>query len=489
MATTFGCRKAVQSGFSLKKHVRLFRIWAGILYLAVLSAFGIDAALVRPGSPSSPWKQYAFPEEAGFDAARLVKARALAESSGSTAVMVVHEGKVLAAWGDVSRRIELHSARKSLVSALVGIYAEEGKIRLDKTVGEMGIDDLVPLTAAEKKARLTDLMMSKSGIYHPAAKETADAKASRPARGSHPPGEFFWYNNWDFNTVGAILEKEAGIKLFDAFKKRLADPVGMEDFRVSDGYEQYERKLSRFPAHAFRMSARDLARFGQVFADGGRAGESRVVPAAWFKESTSPMTPVRPGTAYGYMWWVYPKGGLGADYPELNLYDKFAAIGSGGQLILVVPEAGFVFVHLADTDYAAGVGGKAVWGIAEAILASRTGPAKPSPSFIDLRPEPFAKSLPPRREWIEVPIDRKTLEAYVGEYVLSAGSKLVIRLYGGRLAGEMMGQEIDLFPESETRFFAKAAEVEVVFVKNDRGTVTGLSFTYGGRAEIASKSK
>ena len=83
----------------------------------------------------------------------------------------------------------------------------------------------------------------------------------------------------------------------------------------------------------------------------------------------------------------------------------------------------------------------------------------------------------------------KTLESYVGEYVLSAGSKIVIRLYGGQLAGEMMGQEIDLFPESETRFFAKAAEIEVVFLKNNRGTVTGLSFTYGGRTEIAAKSE
>jgi CubicO group peptidase (beta-lactamase class C family) len=473
----------------VRKPGRPFGIRAGIFFLAALSAFGTGAARVGPGSPSLPWKQYASPEEAGFDAAKLAKAHALAASSGSTAVVAVHEGKVLAAWGEVARRIELHSVRKSLVSALVGIYASEGKVRLDKTVGDTGIDDLAPLTDSEKMARLADLLMSKSGVYHPAAKETADVKKNRPARGSHAPGEFFWYNNWDFNTAGAILEKEAGIKLFEAFKERLADPAGMEDFRVSDGYEQYERTLSHFPAHAFRMSARDLARFGQVFATGGRAAEKQVVPPAWVKESTSPKTPVRPGTAYGFMWWAYPKGGLGADYPELDRYDKFAAIGSGGQLVLVVPEAGFVFVHLADTDYAAGVGGKAVWGIAEAILASKTGPAKSSPSLVDLRSEPFAKSLPARRERVEVPVARKTLESYAGEYVLSTGAKVSIRLYGGQLAGEMMGQEIDLFPESETRFFAKAAEVEIVFAKDDRGAVTGLSFNYGGRTQTAAKSK
>ncbi len=65
----------------------------------------------------------------------------------------------------------------------------------------------------------------------------------------------------------------------------------------------------------------------------------------------------------------------------------------------------------------------------------------------------------------------------------------MIRLYDGQLAGEMMGQEIDLFPESGTRFFAKAAEVEIIFAKDDRGAVTGLSFSYGGRTETAAKSK
>jgi hypothetical protein len=46
-------------------------------------------------------------------------------------------------------------------------------------------------------------------------------------------------------------------------------PLRMEDWRVSDGYYHYERDKSRYPAYPFRMSARDAARFGLLYARSG----------------------------------------------------------------------------------------------------------------------------------------------------------------------------------------------------------------------------
>ena len=39
--------------------------------------------------------------------------------------------------------------------------------------------------------------MARSGVYHEAAAESQSMKDARPDRGSHPPGTFYYYNNWD----------------------------------------------------------------------------------------------------------------------------------------------------------------------------------------------------------------------------------------------------------------------------------------------------
>ena len=53
-----------------------------------------------------------------------------------------------------------------------------------------------PLTAAEKQARVADLR-ARSAVYHPVDFECAQMQETRPARGSYPPGTFWFYSNWD----------------------------------------------------------------------------------------------------------------------------------------------------------------------------------------------------------------------------------------------------------------------------------------------------
>ena len=54
------------------------------------------------------------------------KGRAYAAASGSSAVMIVLHGRVIAERGDTSRRTDIASVRKSLLSGLFGIASEQG---------------------------------------------------------------------------------------------------------------------------------------------------------------------------------------------------------------------------------------------------------------------------------------------------------------------------------------------------------------------------
>lgn len=97
---------------------------------------------------------------------------------------------VVSAWGGVAVKSNVHSVRKSLLSGLIGIAVEEGKIDLQDTLAEIGIDDRAPkLSQTEKQATVGDLIKARSGIYHPALYETAAMTASKPPRGSHAPGK------------------------------------------------------------------------------------------------------------------------------------------------------------------------------------------------------------------------------------------------------------------------------------------------------------
>jgi len=301
-----------------------------------------------PVYPGTDWAWANSPESMGWSSVKLALAQAYAKRIGSAAVMVVDDGVVVAAWGDVTHKYFCHSMRKSLMSALYGIYVAEGKIDLSATLKELGIDDLTPLTEVEKTATVKDLLSARSGVYIEAAGEAPVMKLMRPARGSHAPGTFWYYNNWDFNALGTIFDQLSGEKnIYTAFNKRIADPIGMQDYvpeELKYAYDPY----SRHPYYGFRLSTRDAARFGLLFLRNGRWGDKQVVPADWVRESTTPHSIIGPQSGYGYMWWTGEGEG---GFPNVDEGPgSYYASGMFGQEIIVMPSRNLVVVHRVDSD-------------------------------------------------------------------------------------------------------------------------------------------
>jgi len=99
-----------------------------------------------------------------------------------------------------------------------------------------------------------------------------------------------------------------------------------------------------------------------------------------------------------------------------------------------------------------------------------------------------AKPLPaPRKEAV---VDQKIYDLYVGDYELMPGFTITILRRGARLISQATGQpEVELFPESDTRFFLKVVDAQVDFVKDASGKVTGLVLHQGGQTLPAKKVK
>lgn len=275
--------------------------------------------------------QDTFTVAEGWSSEKLALAMLYAKEVGSSAVIVLHKGKLVLEWGDTTLRIASHSVRKSLLSAIYGVGVNKGLLDLSLTLEQLGIDDRPPtLSPKEKMATVEHLLKARSGVYHTASAETIKMKTNRPQRGSFGPNEHWYYNNWDFNVLGTIFERQTNIPIDKAFREWIAAPIGMQDFREEDVHYRWT-SVSLHPYYSFWISARDLARFGQLYLQNGRWQEQQVISKEWISDSTYPHSVIQDG-GYGYMWWIRPDG-------------SYYAAGYHGQYVLILPKEEMVIVN------------------------------------------------------------------------------------------------------------------------------------------------
>ena len=359
--------------------IKLVFIWlAGIVFATgctITPKWESYDGTARAVYPGQNWIKTDRPEALGWSSSKLAEAKAYADTIDTAAVMVVDDGVVVAAWGDIARKFQCHSMRKSLLSALIGIHVKRKNIDLSKTMQELNINDMPPsLTSKEKQATVGDLLKARSGIYHEALGESPGMKAMRPDRGSHPAGTFWYYNNWDFNALGTIFEQEARLGIFESFNDDLAQPLEMEDFHPNDcryltSKDYGTPGVSTHRYYLFRMSARDLARFGLLFLRDGRWKERQIISQSWIQRSTSAHSRVGYHSWYGYMWWTGTHEGL---FPGVRVKGQcYSAAGWGGHRVIVLPYRKLVVVHRVNTDQryqrvSNGQIGRLLWHILEA---------------------------------------------------------------------------------------------------------------------------
>jgi len=304
--------------------------------------------IVNFDQTGTPWKRHDAPEVVGYSREKLAEVDAFAETLTTHAAIAVVQGKILWEYGKTTDLSYIASARKSILSILYGNYVVNGTIDLDLTLDEIGFDDVQGLMPTEKHATVKDIISARSGIYHPAS-NSGDDTDTAPDRGTKKPGEYFLYNNWDFNAAGAIFEKLTGASIYDAMSKDLAQPLGFEHWNRELHKKTGDISRSVNLAYHFMLSTRDMARIGELMLRDGCWEGEQLIPQNWARRITSAHTPnseINPQIhrdsefGYGYMWWVWDD--KKARYPFNGAY---TAWGSRGQNITVIPELQMVVAH------------------------------------------------------------------------------------------------------------------------------------------------
>jgi CubicO group peptidase (beta-lactamase class C family) len=329
--------------------------------------------------PTAGWRT-AAPAEQGMDPAVLDDLDSLVPDSYPQvrSVLVVRHGYLVYEryWQgvDAGDGHNSFSVTKSFVSALVGIALGDGKLKgLDQTVEELLADHL-PTDADPRLRRVTvkQLLTMTSGLVGDDSSLGGDDDIwikmlkspdwvryilSQPLVST--PGAEFAYTDKNSQLLSAMVADTTGQSTFAYARAKLFGPLGIATDNALEqtishwpltpaelaAYEQAPVAWPKDPqgyhvgGSFLRLPARELAKLGYLYLNGGRWDGAQVVPAEYVAASTRPQSdpPVGPGR-YGYHWWVTNETG----------HDSFRAMGFGGQLIQVIPELDLVVVITSD---------------------------------------------------------------------------------------------------------------------------------------------
>lgn len=353
-----------------------------ILYLSLLTlGCDSDASVIN----KQPLQQTNSLEGTGFTQNKLDSLSAFLKNNlETTAMMILVDGEVLFEYGDVDEVSYIASCRKSVLSILYGKYVENGTIKLDETIGSIGIEEEVGLSEIEKSATVDHIINSRSGVFLEPVNAGYD-EANILQRGSVQPGSYFVYNNWDFNVAGAILEMKSGNSIYKELEEQLAIPLGFQDWDMEKQKKKFKKSKSNYPAYHMYLSTRDMAKIGQLMLNKGKWNGEQVISESWIRKITSPVTPVevvnqRYGRdanspyqfSYGYMWWLVDNF---RQHPDFE--GAYTASGWGGQFITVIPKRNMVVAHKYDVPtlvnwglIQGGVGNYDYWELLYHILRS-----------------------------------------------------------------------------------------------------------------------
>lgn len=240
---------------------------------------------------------------------------------------------------DVQSAVNIKSVSKSVMSALVGVALQRGVFdSVKQTLGEL-TPELIPTISDSRVAKLSihNLLTMQTGLQRTSGRNYGAWVSSSDwvayvltRRFVAEPGGRMLYSTGDWHVLGAVLSQLTGRSLLSLSRDWLGKPLNI-DFapwtRDPQGRYLGGNEMSLSPVH--------LAKFGQLYLDGGR----NVLPGGWVEQSLTPRTRSPwSGDAYGYGWFIRDR--MSPSY--------YYGRGYGGQFVFVLPSTGRVVVMISD---------------------------------------------------------------------------------------------------------------------------------------------
>ena len=270
-------------------------------------------------------------------------------------LMVVQGGRILheryAPGVDSTTRTRTWSTAKSIAVTLIGMLVDQGRMSLDEP---LGFDWYPKVSSGDSDPRsaitLRHVLNMSSGLYPLDNEGLEYATGSGLAywagassihglrdRGSiREPGTYWDYENYETLRAVYAMKQVLGEEAYLEYPRRaLLDRIGMRNTVLS-----VDRFGDFILSSQVYTNARDLARFGMLYLQGGVWNGERLLSEEWidFVRTPAPSTAHR-NNFYGAQWWLVPDDRT--DVPN----DAYSTSGNRGQFVIVVPSHDLVIVR------------------------------------------------------------------------------------------------------------------------------------------------
>jgi Beta-lactamase len=295
---------------------------------------------------------------------------------GDPTGIIIHNGYIIAEWGEPSRVDMTHSVTKSFLSTVVGLAVEQGLIHdVNDTVAsyvppievydpnhtnrpaeQLGEPQLLQPFSSEHNRLLTwDVMLRQTSDWEGTLwgkPDWADRPDPNPntwlTRKREKPGAVFEYNDVRVNVLALAGTSVWRRPLPQVLKTYIMDPIGASttwrwygyrnSWIVLDGQAVQSVSGGGHWGGGMFINAYDMARFGLLTLHRGNWNGKQLISQQWIQQS---LTPTGANTGYGYMNFFLNTGKK--YYPSAPL-TAFIHVGNGANIIYVDPEHDLVMV-------------------------------------------------------------------------------------------------------------------------------------------------
>ena len=259
--------------------------------------------------------------------------------------------------------LDLKSASKTIISALVGIALHENYI---KSIDQKVMDFFPDYARGELNPRIFDLtiehlltmksgfQIKESGRTYQSIYESSDLiNEILHFPFNSNPGEKFNYISFNTHLLSAIITKATGMSTLEYAKKVLFSPLNIEKVIWKQDPKGYY-----IGGWAMSLTAEDMKKFGLLYLNNGEFNGKKVVPSEWVEQSITGRSKMmniyyesfwKRDYNFGYLWWIRRI--------NRDMAIPFAS-GHGGQKIVFIPEVNVVMVAQANSEVNPSISGK-----------------------------------------------------------------------------------------------------------------------------------
>ncbi len=298
--------------------------------------------------PAEAWRT-STPEEQGMDSQKLEELIATIQVRNISihSFLVIRNGYIVseAYFGSYKQdtKHDLQSVGRSWTSALIGIAIDKGYIDgVDHRILDFFPKRTFANVDARKKAMtLEDVLTMRHGLEWVEVDGAFEAMEKSPDWVQYildkpmtdQPGTRWNYCSICSHILTAILRETTDINPRDFAEQYLFKPLGISGvvwIADPDGVP--------LGAGGFRLTPRDMAKLGYLYLRNGQWNGQQIVSSDWVAKSTRTYAVVNEKLGYAYHWITVPE------------MEGYAALGGGGQMILVIPKDDLVIVTTALTE-------------------------------------------------------------------------------------------------------------------------------------------